>query len=200
MKKTEKKTQKATKSSVTAAKSAAQKLPLAAAKPVEVKPPEPVVEAKPQVNADAAPASPKAEVKVEPTKKKAPPVKRKEGITYIEAAKMLAILKASGLRTEEKAAFTKVTSTTSKAKVYVPRRSTVSRVDVANFEPPAGTCIALGDRSFGKITHQLDFSKDEATVLKNFELLLATMAAITEPAKKEPKIITATADEANARS
>ncbi len=91
--------------------------------------------------------------------------------------KILAIVDGSGLKTEEKKAWLRINGPNC-ARVYVPRRKHVGRVDIAGMEAPSGTSVKLGDRSFGSVTEQLDMSAPEDRVLENFKAVLDHMASL----------------------
>lgn len=115
------------------------------------------------------------------------PVRRRRSnggeITFVAAEKLLAIVEEVGLKIEEKKAWLKVAGP-SGARVYLPRRKVVGRVDIADFEAPSGTSVKLGERSFGAVKEQLDMAGPEERVLENFRSVLRHLASL--PAK-EPK-------------
>jgi hypothetical protein len=105
----------------------------------------------------------------------------RKNVNYVERARIEALVATCGLRCEEKAGWTKVCGA-GERRVYVPKSARVGRLDVAgmgDLELPEGV-VALGGASFGAVTHQVDFTLPEASILACVDALLLLLA--TSPA------------------
>jgi len=107
--------------------------------------------------------------------------RRKPGVTYVPVESLLVVVEEVGLRIEEKKAWLRIDGP-SGARVYLPRRKEIGRVDIAGMEAPGGTSVKLGERSFGSVREQLDMRLSEDDVLQNFRSVLIHMASL--PASK----------------
>ena len=112
----------------------------------------------------------------------------RQNVTYIEASKVEAVVKESGLKTKEQGGFTCVVGSNKAYRVYVARTKKVARVDISGFKSPDGTgCVVPHCGVFGNVKQQLDFSLPEDQVLANLKSLLVYMAALPAPEVKEKK-------------
>jgi hypothetical protein len=108
----------------------------------------------------------------------------KKNVTYIAREQFEALIAESGLPTSEKKGWTRVDGQSGR-RLYVPKTKRVGRVDAVGLSSDGLT--ALGEESFGAVTHQLDMSGSEADILAAFALALEglrTLAAVERPAKE----------------
>jgi hypothetical protein len=101
-----------------------------------------------------------------------------EATMSVEIQKLLDIVKESGLKAEEMAAFFKVQA--GSCQVYIAKTKKVSRVDYSGFDFQHPSIIRLSDKEakelkLGRVRAQLDFSKSEDKVLEGFRTSLALM-------------------------
>ena len=107
------------------------------------------------------------------------------GKTYIDAEKLEAIIKESGLPYAAQKGFVKVQGPKGR-QVYVAATKRVGRVDLSGFETEWGVTPHCGP--FGNVKQQLDFSKDEADVLEDFRKTLEHMKTL-EAVERKPRPI-----------
>jgi len=108
-----------------------------------------------------------------------------DGLIRITQEKFLAIVEEVGLTVEEKKAWLKVAGP-SGARIYLPKRKVIGRVDIADFEAPPGTSVKLGSKSFGAVKEQLDLTVPEEQALENFRIVLRHLASLP-PAEPKAK-------------
>jgi hypothetical protein len=137
---------------------------------------------------DIVEASQEAAPQKEPAKDPKKPRRRTvmgHEVTYVPQEKLLAVVEQMGLSVEEKKVWLKIAGP-SGARVYLPKRKDVARVDIADMTAPEGTSIKLGGRSFGAVKEQLDMQGTEEQILERFRAVLSHMQSLP-PAQPKAK-------------
>ncbi|HEU5118151.1 MAG TPA: hypothetical protein VFT74_16135 [Isosphaeraceae bacterium] len=113
----------------------------------------------------------------------------KKSINYVDAAQFEAlILETPGLEFSPQAGFVKVTKVGLKGfAVYVAKTKKVGRVDLSGFGLDIPGVTALGEYSFGQVTHQLDFTLPEDEILKTFKAVLKHLGTKLTEADARPR-------------
>lgn len=114
------------------------------------------------------------------------------GKTFVAAEQFAAINTELGLPTTDMAGFVKVQGPTG-YRLYIGRTKKVARVDLSGFTVPNTLGVTdLGEKSFGNVKQQLDFTQPESVILDTYRLVATTMKGLAPvekaaPAKKERK-------------
>lgn len=115
----------------------------------------------------------------------------KKSLTRIDAAQIESICRDAGAHLVALSGFVQISffpgAKRPPFRLYVPKTKTVSRMDVAGFSPATPGVDALGDASFGSVTHQVDFSHPAEIVLENIALLVAEMKGLPAPSSPAPR-------------
>ena len=114
----------------------------------------------------------------------------KKNVTYVDYAKLAAIVADRGLTELPQAGFVKVSGPKGR-QVYIAKTKRVGRIDVSGFEMPEGTAgvTNLGGESFGNVHQQLDFTKPAEEILATFRKTLVALAGLPAAAPAAAKVL-----------
>jgi hypothetical protein len=110
----------------------------------------------------------------------------KTNVTYVDAAKLEALILSAGLPMTAQKGFVKVSGAKGR-NIYVAATKRVGRVDLSGFTCDWGVTPHCGE--FGNVKQQLNFSQPEEAILADFAKTLELLASLPEvpAAERKPK-------------